>query len=185
MTNNKDITLDSNKINNVISSLTSLSKLLSESEETIAKEVAIDGLNVLNGFYSKSFDENIEPPNTYIQKNQNGYSIVAHGDDVVYEEFGTGDEGANDPHPDKAKYRLNEYNSGRYIRDSDRLSDDKAKEKGITKPGNYWTYSKNGNIIYTQGVPSGKELYNTIQYLRKDGINAVLDKKVRNVISKL
>ena len=182
MTNNKDITLDSNKINNVISSLTSLSKLLRESEETIAKEVAIDGLNVLNGFYSKSFDENIEPPNTYIQKNQNGYSIVAHGDDVVYEEFGTGDEGANDAHPWKGQtdFPLNAYNSGEHIREAGTSS----AEHGITS-GNYWTYSKNGNIIYTQGVPSGKELYNTIQYLRKDGINAVLDKKVRNVISKL
>ena len=182
MMNNKDITLDSNKINNVISSLTSLSKLLSESEETIAKEVAIDGLNVLNGFYSKSFDENIEPPNTYIQKNQNGYSIVAHGEDVVYEEFGTGDEGANDAHPWKGQtdFPLNAYNSGEHIREAGVSS----AEHGITS-GNYWTYSKNGNIIYTQGVPSGKELYNTIQYLRKDGINAVLDKKVRNVISKL
>lgn len=182
MTNNKDITLDSNKINNVISSLTSLSRLLSESEETIAKEVAIDGLNVLNGFYSKSFDENIEPPNTYIQKNQNGYSIVAHGDDVVYEEFGTGDEGANDAHPWKGQtdFPLNAYNSGEHIREAGTSS----AAHGITS-GNYWTYSKNGNIIYTQGVPSGKELYNTIQYLHKDGINAVLDKKVRNVISKL
>lgn len=182
MTNNKDITLDSNKINNVISSLTSLSKLLSESEETIAKEVAIDGLNVLNGFYSKSFDENIEPPDTYIQKNQNGYSIVAHGDDVVYEEFGTGDEGANDAHPWKGQtdFPLNTYNSGEHIREAGTSS----AVHGITS-GKYWTYSKNGNIIYTQGIESGKELYNTIQYLRKDGINAVLDKKVRNVISKL
>lgn len=182
MTNNKDITLDSNKINNVISSLTSLSQLLSESEETIAKEVAIDGLNVLNGFYSKSFDENIEPPNTYIQKNQNGYSIIAQGEDVVYEEFGTGDEGAKDAHPWKGQtdFPLNPYNSGKYIREAG----ESAAEHGITS-GNYWTYSNNGNIIYTQGVPSGKELYNTIQYLRKDGINTVLDKKVRNVISKL
>lgn len=182
MTNNKNITLDSSQINNVISSLSKLSSILVDSDESIAKDVAIDGLNVLNGFYSKSFDENIEPPNTYIQKSQNGYSIVAHGDDVVYEEFGTGDEGASNPHPLKGKtdFALNPYNSGENIRPANEAS----KQHGITS-GNYWTYLKDGDIKYTQGVASGKELYNTIQYLRKDGINKVVNKKVRDVVSKL
>lgn len=38
------------------------------------------------------------------------------GDQVVYREFGTGTQGAEDGHPWKADFRLNPYNSGKTIR---------------------------------------------------------------------
>lgn len=179
---NKNIKLSSNDITGLIKSLNKLSNTLKDANNTLTKDIAEDGLNVLNNFYSKSFDENIEPPDTYIKKLQNGYSIVAHGKDIVYEEFGTGDEGAKDGHPWKGQtnFKLNAYNSGSHIRDANESS----KEHNITS-GKYWTYAKNGNIIYTQGVPSGKELYRTIQYLRDEGINKIVNEKVRDTISKL
>ena len=60
---NKNIKLSSNDITGLIKSLNKLSNTLKDANNTLTKDIAEDGLNALNNFYSKSFDENIEPPN--------------------------------------------------------------------------------------------------------------------------
>ena len=100
----------------------------------------------------------------YYEKMDNGYKLIAKGKDVIYEEFGTGDRGEDDPHPDKSKYNLNDYNSGYFIMSVEDIGNqdllDFLKEEGITS-GKYWSYRKNGERHFTQGVPSGKEMWNT------------------------
>ena len=149
----------------------------------VAKEVATRGSQYLSEQYNKALDPNIEKPTVFVKKTSTGYAIVSQGKDVIYEEFGTGDKGQQSPHPDKSKYNLNAYNSGRYIRDVN-PSNEKLSENGITS-GKYWTYEKDGRIIYTQGIPAGKEMFNTVKHMRNSVINDVLKEKASDVLSKL
>lgn len=105
-------------------------------------------------------------------------TISLSGPNSIYDEFGVGEEGANDPHPQKSEFSfLNPYNSGPVV------------SSHISKNGkHYWFYgpmrgkpyfdSKTG---YTEGVPSGKQMFNTSLYVReiKDDI---VKKKVNNAI---
>ena len=43
---------------------------------------------------------------------------------------------------------------------------------------------KNGDIVYTQGIPAGKEVYNASTELEKDKKEVIKD-KVGGIISKL
>lgn len=180
MSKNKKIGLDIKQIGDLIKSLNNLSKTFKEMPTEITNEIGVLGLEKLNEKYSqRKQDANITDINTSIRPSENRCDILAQGKDVVYEEFGTGDEGRKNPHPDKSKYNLNDYNSGKYIRDAN----EKSAQHGITD-GKYWTYKKDGEIKYTQGVPSGKEMFETSNYL-KETIPDVLKKKASDVLSKV
>lgn len=180
MSKNKSIGLDVKQIGDLIKSLNTLSKTLKEMPTEITNEIGVLGLEKLNEKYSqRKQDANITDINTSVRPSENRCDILAQGRDVIYEEFGTGDEGKGNPHPDKSKYNLNDYNSGKYIRNANESS----AQHGITG-GKYWTYEKDGEIKYTQGVPSGKEMFETSNYL-KETIPDVLKKKASDVLSKV
>lgn len=177
---NKKIGLDIKQIDNLIKSLNNLSKTLKKMPTEVTNEIGELGLEILNEKYSqRKQDANITDINTSIKSSENRCDILSQGKDVIYEEFGTGDKGKDDPHPDKSKYNLNDYNSGKYIRNANEHS----AEHGITS-GKYWTYKKNGEVNYTQGVPSGKEMFNTSKEL-KEIIPKVLQEKASDVLSKV
>ena len=94
------------------------------------------------------------------EHNNKGY-IALIGDSAVYDEFGTGTEGQNNPHPMKNNFGLNPYNSGPYIFYN--------QFAGVYQ----WRYYPMAGKPYftetglTQGIPSGKQIYNTSVYLRK------------------
>lgn len=180
MSKNKSIGLDIKQIGDLIKSLNTLSKTLEKMPNELVNELGVLGLEKLNEKYSqRKQDENITDINTSIKPSENRCDILSQGKDVIYEEFGTGDEGKGNPHPDKSKYNLNDYNSGKYIRNANESS----SQHGITD-GKYWTYKKDGDIKYTQGVPSGKEMFETSNYL-KETIPDVLKKKASDVLSKV
>lgn len=177
---NKKIGLDIKQIDNLIKSLNNLSKTLKKMPTEVTNKIGELGLEILNEKYSqRKQDVNITDIHTSLRPGDNKCDILSQGKDVVYEEFGTGDEGTRDPHPDKSKYNLNDYNSGKYIRNANEHS----AEHGITS-GKYWTYKKNGEVNYTQGVPSGKEMFNTSKEL-KELIPKVLQEKASDVLSKV
>lgn len=184
MSRTKRMKISTKDINDMIKSLNNLSNNLDQLKNDIPKEIAEDGLKYLNKLYNKTpSDENIEDINTSIGKSLNGYSIISQGKDVIYAEFGTGDKGENSPHREKSKYGLKGYNTGKTIRGVN-PNNKSLIEHGITS-GKYWTYEKEGKIIYTQGIPSGMQMFNTSNYLRSKGIKNILDKKVRDVLSKV
>ncbi len=172
-----EITLDN--VDNVIRSLQKLEKDIDWIAQLLVSDILEDGVKYAKEQYSaRERDPNISDINVnYSTKDTNG-ELYAYGKDVVYEEFGTGDRGEQNQHPVKSKYNLNDYNSGRTIRNvDDVLEGTPAKEDldtiGISS-GKYWTYKKDGTTYYTQGVPSGQEMWKTRNYLLSD----VVKKKV-------
>lgn len=98
-----------------------------------------------------------------------GY-IALTGPNAVYDEFGTGEEGASNPHPLKQNFPLNPYNSGYYV--STHINPANGRHYWIIPEDHYIPsqYVEEGG--YTEGIPAGKQMYKTSEYLRsiKDGI---------------
>lgn len=92
------------------------------------------------------------------------------GPHAIFEEFGTGEVGKSDPHPMAGVMNFSVPPYSGYITGS-------FVSTHINKYGrHYWFYSpmggkhtrKNGYIHrngYTEGIPSGKQMYNTSKYL--------------------
>lgn len=180
----KKIQISSNDINELISGLETLSSEIKQMSMDIPLQVAHQGLTYLDKQYANTpDDENITDITTSVGKTTNGYTILSSGYDVIYAEFGTGDEGQNRPHKEKSKYGLKGYNTGEHIREVSE-SNEKLASKGITS-GKYWTYEKDGKIIYTQGIPAGMQMFNTSNELRSNIIKKVLEEKGRDAISKV
>lgn len=180
----KKIQISSNDINELISGLETLSSEIKQMSMDIPLQVAHQGLTYLDKQYANTpDDENITDITTSVGKTANGYAILSSGYDVIYAEFGTGDKGQNRPHKEKSKYGLKGYNTGEHIREVSE-SNEKLASKGITS-GKYWTYEKDGKIIYTQGIPAGMQMFNTSNELRSNIIKKVLEEKGRDAISKV
>lgn len=87
--------------------------------------------------------------------------ISLSGADAVYDEFGTGSEGARNPHPLKENFPLNPYNSGPHIFYNQFAN----KYQWIYPPMAGRPYFTATGL--TEGIPSGKQMYNTLQYIRR------------------
>lgn len=176
--------VDTKEIGRMINSLNTLSSNINKLKTEIPKEIAEEGLKYLNSLYaSKSKDNDTDDIHTSIDKTETGYSIISQGKDVLYEEFGTGDEGARHPHKDKSKYGLKDYNSGPTIRPVN-SNNPALKAHGIIS-GKYWTYEKDGEIKYTQGIPAGMQMFDTSNYLRSGVIKTIMKEKASDVLSKV
>lgn len=183
-----NINIGSTDVDKLIKALNNLQKDLQLHADNIAKDVSEKGLKYLDRQYMSSANRNdpnidIDSIRTNVEKTNNGYRIIAKGRDVIYEEFGTGDEGQKHQHPRKSSYTLDAYNSGKYIR-SVNPDNETLKSKGITT-GKYWTYKQNGTTMYTQGVRAGKEMWNTRNYITsKKFINEVVRKRGKEISDK-
>lgn len=161
------VTLDQYSINNVIKQLDFLSDQITNANELIVLKLTEAGAK-----HAQSLNANApytgESPSPIIaratENGQKGY-IALIGDNAVYDEFGTGEEGATNPHPlkDVVSPTLNPYNSGPYV--STHINDAGRHYwyyPPTGKSGNPW-YQSSG---YTEGVPAGKVMYNTSVYVR-------------------
>ena len=168
----KKVHLSINDLNSFIKNLQTLEKNIKQLPDEICKEAANLGKEYLEEEYSQATpDQTIDISNRQIsvEKTDKGYQLLAKGKELVYEEFGTGEEGKSYPHPEKNKYPLNDYNSGPVV------------SKNINKYGrHYWYY--NG---YSEGNPSGAEMFNTARFLKEKGIKDISRQKVSDVLSKV
>lgn len=168
----KTVTLDTKDINSLIKSLKTLSSDVKKLPREVCRDVALLGKEFLDEEYAQAqTDQTIDVSsiNTSIKRLSNGYQIKASGKDVIYQEFGTGEHGKASPHPEKNKYPLNDYNSGEFVKNH------------INKYGRHYWYYKG----YSEGNPSGAEMYNTSRFLKQKGINDILKKKASDVLSKV
>lgn len=96
-------------------------------------------------------------------------SIYMTGEDAIFDEFGTGEEGASNPHPLAGVIQFSVPPYSGYITG--------PNVSTLINPSNgrhYWIYKPNASLPsyredgYTEGIPSGKQMYNTLQYLRQE-----------------
>lgn len=175
----RNVVIDESNIQDVINAFKSIYNDIDKYVEKTDKKIIEESKKYLDKQYSSRFkDPNITDISTEYEKIDNGYKLIAKGKDVIYEEFGTGDRGEDNPHPDKSKYNLNDYNSGITIRPVNLLSQEKREEHNLSS-GKYWTYKKgeSSDVEYTQGVPSGKEMWNT----RNEMIKNIIPKATKEL----
>lgn len=169
----RSVVIDENNVKDVIHAFENILANLEKTVEKTNKKIIEESQEYLNKQYSTRIkDENITDISTKYEKIENGYKLIAEGKDVLYEEFGTGDRGQQKPHPEKSRYNLNDYNSGQYIKnvsdyDENSYTYDDLQAFGITS-GKFWRYKKGDTLYYTQGVPSGQEMWDTRNHIIKE-----------------
>lgn len=145
--------------------------------DKLAEEIAKDGAEYLQQQYDNRDygvfmkNERLEQPTIQVNKITNGWEIRASGKDILYDEFGTGEQGKASGYDkeERAKYNLNDYNSGPVV------------STHINKYGrHYWFY--NGH--YTEGIPAGKQFFNTRNYIIDEGARKVARRLVGEILSK-
>lgn len=88
--------------------------------------------------------------------------VAMTGENAVYDEFGTGEQGKDNPHPMKGNFNLNPYNSGPTIF----YNQFAGRHQWYYKPMASKPYFTANGV--TEGIPAGKQMYNTSQDLRKN-----------------
>lgn len=181
MEKNIKISLSTKDLNNLIKDLKKLSISFKNLNAEVSKELAYQTASELEKNYNSiSFESSDGKANIGVENNNNTYKVFARSKGVIYEEFGTGDIGMASPHPiSQSKFGLKDYNTGQTIREAD----EKSAKNGITS-GMYWTYWDGNKLVYTQGIPSGKFMFNTSEWLRNNR-KKIIQEKVDDVISKV
>lgn len=160
-----------------------LKRNLDKASEEIVKELAdltekeID-INISATPYKDGNNDTV----AYKEVTKKRAIVGMRGTQALYNEYGTGTVGANNPHPKKPS-SLKAYNSGATIRPNNKETST-ATAFGIPLGGLYWTYEDNGIIVYTQGIPAGKQVFNASKTLSKRK-GQIIKKKVSDALSKL
>lgn len=144
-----------------------------------AKELAIDDManlalkEIKSNYAASPYTDGNDDIVFFKEKKENKTIVGVKGSQCVYREFGTGTEGLNAPHPMKSKFPLNDYNSGKKIK----VNSNTGKL--------FWIYKdKNGEKVYTQGIPAGKEVFNA-SIILKGKKYEIIRKRVGEALSKL
>lgn len=141
-----------------------LDKLLSG----VVGELAEFSSNKMQEIYANSGVEDSTPMDFSIVGTEQEKTVAMSGEQAIYDEFGTGTIGSENPHPTKNQFNLNPYNSGSTIRKNENANS-MASLNGIPVGGLYWTYyDMNGNKVYTQGIAAQKEGYDSFQETLKE-----------------
>lgn len=179
-----NLDLSTQQINQMIKRLEKLKKELDKSSEEIVKELSEMGLQEIQSNYAATpYKDGNDDVNFFITGTEKKKKVGATGSQVLYNEFGTGTEGANNPHPEKGNFGLNAYNSGKTIR-ANNNANSPASRLGIPTGGLYWTYMDGSVKKYTQGIPAGKQVYLAAKKIQKEK-NKVVKKVVGEALSKL
>ena len=160
------VTLNSKSIENTIEILKMIQNNMDNLASDIIEEAVKDSVDHLDKLYNeRTLDEK---PNVSYSKTNNGWKITAVGQDVLYEEFGTGEVGKDSANNDaefnteRQTYGLKDYNTGEFVKNH------------INKNGrHYWFHKGPGMMFdngYTEGIPAGKQVFNTRKYLIESAI---------------
>lgn len=117
----------------------------------------------------------------YSKRNIGG-RVIMQGKDAVFDEFGTGEEGAGDPHPlaGVISFSMPPYTG--YI-----TGPVVSKNVNPATGRHFWYYTPMAGRPYfnqdgyTEGIPSGKQMYNTLQYLRKEK-NKIVKRELKEAL---
>lgn len=168
------ISLDTKQIQKTIDRLNKLKENIKNDVKETISETVDEGIREIEYNYAetKYKDGNDDYSVDGIKDLTNG-QIMAYGKQVFYDEYGTGTQGEDSPHPFKSISGLNAYNSGKYIKPS--------KKYG----GLGWRYkNKSGETIWTNGIPAGMQVFKASRVLKRS-FSKRLEKKVGDSISRV
>lgn len=175
------VDLSSEGIDKLLSKLSTLDKKLENAQSKIVDDLAKYSVKRMKSIYESSGIKANKPMTFYIADVEGGKEARMAGEQAIYTEFGTGTVGAENPHPIKGSFELNDYNSGKTIRKNKSI-DSEASKNDIPVGGLYWTYKdEQGNKIYTQGIVAQKEGYTAFQDASKK-VNTYVRKRVGEVL---
>lgn len=178
--------LSSQSINSLIKKLENFQKDMKKADTQIVKELSDIGLKEIQANYAATpYKDGNEDVGFFTSGNDKRRTIGVVGTQVLYNEFGTGTAGEQNPHEDKGRFGLNPYNNrnGTTIREN-KIQDSEASKHGVPVGGLYWTYISNGEKQYTQGIPAGKQVYLAAKTLEKEKTK-IIKKVVGDALSKL
>lgn len=169
-------------MNDLKNKIDTLKNSLDQVSVDITKELAdYTYKEIQNNINNTQYKDGNDDVMAFKEINGTKAKVGMRGSQAIYDEFGTGTQGQQSPHPIKGQFNLNGYNSGKTIRRSSGRLGEGFPSKGTL----YWTYKdKSGNIIYTTGIPAGKQVYNASRALRK-AKNSIVKQKVGDMLSKL
>ena len=172
--NQKEMASLSDKLNIIAAKLDKIGELVTD-------EIAELGLDAMQQNYSNSLYQDSEGMDFAKTGTKKEKKISMIGVQAVYTEFGTGTEGAMRPHPQKNKFDLRPYNSGKTIRRNTK-TDSNASNNGIPIGGLYWTYKDNEGVKhYTQGIPAQKIVYDADEKIRTK-MQPIVKKAIEEVL---
>ena len=175
------VSFSKKSINDIIKKYEYIANHVDELNESIVDDFKEIGLREINSSISGSNYIPSEPLKIINEKN----AIGIKGTQAIYDEYGTGTIGLNNPHPEKPS-SLNAYNSGATIRPNKKKGSIKTNDgmnETVPIGGLYWTFKYNGQKIYTQGRPAGMHVYKAKNKI-KDNLKSIVKKRVGEYLSK-
>ena len=152
--------LSSKELENLARQMDNWAEKMDKASKKIVKDLADYGLEQMQQIYAEAQSkyEDTTPMDFSITGTETEKTVSMSGPQALYDEFGTGTIGEQNPHPIKNEFGLNPYNSGPTIRRAGK------NVEGIKEGDLYWTYKDDGGIIhYTQGIPAQKEGYESLK----------------------
>lgn len=173
--------LTEQSIDTLLENVKTLSEDMEIAGERIVKKLVTEGERKAREYNRSVAPSGIEQSIVIPQIMDNGKkgAILLNGRSAVYDEFGTGEEGANSPHPLKNNFPLNPYNSGPTIR----INQITGVHYWIIPEGFYIPSEYVREDGYTEGIPAGKQMYNTSVYLHSVK-NDIIKKELQDAIKK-
>lgn len=178
-----NVKLSNQDLNDLLKKINNLKSNLKESETKIKNNLADYAKNEIdNNISSTQFKDGNDDVKTFIENHDNKVKVGMRGSQVLYDEFGTGTQGESNPHPLKNNFGLAGYNTGRKIRKASVKVNEKT---GIPIGTKYWTYkNKQGETVFTTGIPAGKQVFNAAMSLRNKKMQ-IVKQEVSDALSKL
>ena len=173
------------RIKNLIEELDYTKTTLQESTcENIVERLCNEGYTIASEVVATMPSSNSE--RSVVQKPEiNGTSgeLALVGKGAVYDEFGTGEEGADNPHPMKSQFPLNPYNSGYWV--SRNINPFTGRHYWIYEPMSGKPYFDLYGIPgYTEGVPASMPMYDALLHIRKVKGDIIVD-EINNALNTL
>lgn len=177
------VKLSNQGLNDLLQKVNNLKNDLKQSETKIKDKLAdYAKTEIENNLSATQFKDGNDDVSTFKENRNNKVIVGMRGTQVLYDEFGTGTQGESSPHPYKSNYGLSGYNTGRKIRKASVRVNEKT---GIPIGAKYWTYkNKQGETVFTTGIPAGKQVFNAAMSLRNRK-KQIVKQEVSDVLSKL
>lgn len=179
-----NVKLSNQGLNDLLKKINNLKSNLKESETKIVDKMADYTLEqIQNNFSATNYKDGNDDVAFFKKGTNNKKTVGTIGTQVLYDEFGTGEEGAKDGHEMKGDFRLKPYNSGKTIRPNNNPNST-ASQLGIPLGIKYWTYKEGDIKKYTTGIPAGKQVFNASISLRNKKMQ-IVKQEVSDALSKL